>query len=112
MADRVSASIVLGGTIDTSAFAEFSKLIAQEGLSIEWDGEPFQPDDIAPNQPLALRTKSHAAASRRWRPGASPMPCRSPAGLAPMPANGVPSVSSSPAPASRHRSPPMRTIMS
>ena len=54
MADRVSASIVLGGTISTVAFAELAKLVEQEGLSTEWDGEPFQPGDITPNQPLAL----------------------------------------------------------
>ena len=35
MADRVSASIVLGGTIITAAFAELAELIEQEGLSID-----------------------------------------------------------------------------
>lgn len=54
MADRVSASIVLGGTINTIAFAELTELIEQEGLSTEWDGEPFQPDDVIPDQPLSL----------------------------------------------------------
>ena len=54
MADRVSASIVLGGTITPALFVELSELIAQERLSTEWDGEPFQPDDITPNQRLAL----------------------------------------------------------
>ena len=54
MADRVSASIVLGGTISTVALAELAKLIEQEGLSIDWDGEPFQPGDITPGQPLSL----------------------------------------------------------
>ncbi len=54
MAGRVSASIVLGGTISTAAFAELAKIIEQECLSIEWDGEPFQPGDITPGQPLSL----------------------------------------------------------
>lgn len=54
MADRVSASIVLGGTIITAAFTELAELIEREGLSIDWDGEPFQPDDIAPDKPLHL----------------------------------------------------------
>ena len=54
MADRVSASIVLGGTISTVAFAELAKIIEQEGLSTEWDGEPFQPGDITQGQPLSL----------------------------------------------------------
>ncbi len=54
MADRVSASIVLGGTISTTAFAELAGLIEQEGLSTEWDGEPFQPEDVIPDQPLSL----------------------------------------------------------
>ena len=54
MADRVSASIVLGGTISTFAFAELAKIIEQEGLSTEWDGEPFQPSDITEGQPLSL----------------------------------------------------------
>lgn len=54
MADRVSASIVLGGTISTAAFAELAKIIERESLSTEWDGEPFQPGDITPGQPLSL----------------------------------------------------------
>lgn len=54
MADRVSASIVLGGMISPSAFAELTELIQQEGLSIEWDGEPFQRDHLTPDQPLSL----------------------------------------------------------
>ena len=54
MADRVSASIVLGGMIDTAAFAELAELIGQEGLSIDWDGEPFTPEDVRPDEPLHL----------------------------------------------------------
>ncbi len=54
MADRVSASIVIGGTISIAAFDELAQLIEQEGLSTEWDGEPFQPGDISPGEPLRL----------------------------------------------------------
>ena len=52
MADRVSTSIVLGGIIDAAAFAELAELIGQEGLSTDWDGEPFTPEDIRPDEPL------------------------------------------------------------
>lgn len=54
MADRVSVSIVLGGTISTAVFAQLAALIEQEGLSTEWDGEPFQPADHRCNEPLSL----------------------------------------------------------
>jgi len=54
MADRVSASIVLGGTITAAAFAQLAALIEQEGLSTEWGGEPFQPADHRPGEPLSL----------------------------------------------------------
>ena len=54
MADRVSASIVLGGTITAAAFAQLAALAEREGLSTEWDGEPFQPDHLTPDQPLSL----------------------------------------------------------
>ena len=43
MADRVSASIVIGGSVTTSAYADLCALIADEGLSTEWDGELFEP---------------------------------------------------------------------
>ncbi len=54
MADRVSASIVLGGTITPAAFAQLAALIEQEGLSTDWDGEPFQPADHRPGELLSL----------------------------------------------------------
>jgi len=54
MADRVSASITLGGTLTASAFAELVEIIADEGLSTEWDGEPFEPEDLVPGKPLGL----------------------------------------------------------
>ena len=54
MADRVSASIVLGGTITAADLQQLAELIEHEGLSTEWDGEPFQPGDITPDEPLRL----------------------------------------------------------
>lgn len=54
MADRVSASIVLGGSLSTSAFAELVEIIGNEGLSIEWDGEAFEPHQRTVGQPLSL----------------------------------------------------------
>ena len=54
MADRVSASIMLGGTIAQADFAELADLIEQENLSIDWDEEPFQPDDFVSGTSLHL----------------------------------------------------------
>jgi hypothetical protein len=54
MADRVSASIIVGGTLDADEFAELADLIASEALAIEWDGEPFQPHHHVPGEPLRL----------------------------------------------------------
>ncbi len=54
MADRVSASIVLGGALDTAAFAELVQIISNEGLSLEWDGEPFEPQHRVIGQSLGL----------------------------------------------------------
>ena len=54
MADRVSASIILGGTISPAHFTELVGLVADEGLSTEWDGMPFGPDQVTPGEPLQL----------------------------------------------------------
>lgn len=54
MADRVSASIVIGGTLTASAYAEIAEIIADEGLSIEWDGAQFEPDHRTFGEPLSL----------------------------------------------------------
>ena len=54
MADRVSASIVIGGTIAATDYAELAGVIADEGLSTEWDGEAFAPDDRTIGEPLSL----------------------------------------------------------
>ena len=54
MADRVSASITIGGAIGADSFAELAEIIAGESLSIEWDGEPFAPHHRTLGEPLTL----------------------------------------------------------
>lgn len=54
MADRVSASIIVGGTVDADEFGELADVIASEGLAIEWDGEPFEPHHRIAGKPLRL----------------------------------------------------------
>ncbi len=47
MADRVSASIELGGVLSALNYQELCEVIAGEGLATEWDGEPFEPNHRA-----------------------------------------------------------------
>ena len=54
MADRVSASITLGGVLAPIAYAELVDVIASEDLSTEWDGDPFEPDQRTEGEPLRL----------------------------------------------------------
>ena len=54
MADRVSASIALGGSITAAQLDELAQLVTDEGLSTEWDGEPFEPSQLTPGEPLQL----------------------------------------------------------
>lgn len=54
MANRVSASITLGGALTPSAYADLAEIIASEALSTEWDGEPFDPDHRSDGEPLRL----------------------------------------------------------
>ena len=54
MADRVSASIALGGVVTAAQLSELTQLITDEGLSTEWDGEPFEPSQLTPGAPLQL----------------------------------------------------------
>jgi hypothetical protein len=54
MADRVSASIILGGTLTAADYAKLAEVIADEGLSIEWDGERFEPEHRTVGEPLSL----------------------------------------------------------
>jgi hypothetical protein len=54
MADRVSASIMIGGALYASAFAELAELIAAERLAVEWDGDPFEREHRIDGEPLRL----------------------------------------------------------
>lgn len=54
MANRVSASIALGGTISPAQFAILCPLIAINDLRMDWDGEPFAPEDLPEDGPLRL----------------------------------------------------------
>ncbi|MBB6125404.1 hypothetical protein [Sphingobium subterraneum] len=54
MADRVSASITIGGTLSATLLPDLLAAIENEGLSTQWDGEPFAADQLVPNEPLAL----------------------------------------------------------
>jgi hypothetical protein len=60
MADRVTASIHIGGDISSAVFAELVHIIAFEGLSTEWGGEPFDAASRIVGEPLALFDESCA----------------------------------------------------
>ncbi|MEI4507370.1 hypothetical protein WBQ88_17000 [Sphingopyxis sp. CCNWLW253] len=60
MADRVPASILIGGEISSAVFAELIRIIAFEGLSPEWGGEPFDVASRVVGEPLALFDESCA----------------------------------------------------
>ncbi len=54
MADRVSASIVIGGKLTVSLYEALADIITSEGLSTEWDGPAFEPEHRAPGESLSL----------------------------------------------------------
>lgn len=54
MVDRVSASITIGGNLSPDHLFEFLALIADEDLSLDWDGEPFTLSQRVVGQPLTL----------------------------------------------------------
>jgi hypothetical protein len=54
MADRVSASITIGGNLPANLLDAFVGIIQNEGLSTEWDGEPFDPSELPQDEPLRL----------------------------------------------------------
>lgn len=54
MADRVAASITIGGTVTGADFITLCRLIAAEDLSVEEDGDPFSPADWTYGEPLQL----------------------------------------------------------
>ena len=47
MADRVAASITIGGSVTGAEFITLCRLIAAEDLSVGEDGDPFSPADRA-----------------------------------------------------------------
>lgn len=54
MADRVSASIIIGGTVTPDLWSQVVAHIAAEDLSVERDGEAFAPDAFIAGEPLRL----------------------------------------------------------
>lgn len=54
MADRVAASITIGGIIPADDYITLCRLIAEEDLSVEDDGDTFTPADRIEGQPLRL----------------------------------------------------------
>ena len=54
MADRVTAQITIGGTIAADAVPALIEAIQAEGLSTEYDGEPFAPDQLVNGEALTL----------------------------------------------------------
>ncbi|PZU06524.1 MAG: hypothetical protein DI605_18965 [Sphingomonas sp.] len=54
MADRVSATITIGGTVPAALLADFIALVVGEGLSTEWDGPEFAESELRGDDPLQL----------------------------------------------------------
>jgi hypothetical protein len=54
MADRVSASIVIGGTVSPEQFAILADLIVSHDLSTDWEGSNFAPTARVEGEPLRL----------------------------------------------------------
>ncbi len=54
MPDYASASIIIGGRVSPDQFVVLCRLIDDEDLRIEEDGEPFTPEDRIEGQPLHL----------------------------------------------------------
>ncbi len=54
MADRVSAHIMIGGVLARSTYPRLIQAIEQDSPAIDWDGTPFNPEDLPTDTPLAL----------------------------------------------------------
>jgi len=54
MADRVSASITIGGAVSRDQYQVLCALISDEALCTEWDGDQFTPDAHIEGEPLSL----------------------------------------------------------
>jgi hypothetical protein len=60
MADRVSASIAIGGNVTQAQFAEIAVMIEYSDLRTKWEGDVFTPDQITLGEPLALHAHETA----------------------------------------------------
>ncbi|PTD16817.1 hypothetical protein [Sphingomonas fennica] len=54
MADRVSASITIGGNLPANLLLDLARVINAEGLSTDWDGSDFTITELPDRQPLTL----------------------------------------------------------
>ena len=54
MADRVSATITIGGSVSAELLLDLAAVIIGEGLSTEWDGEEFTVAQLVPDSALML----------------------------------------------------------
>jgi hypothetical protein len=54
MADRVSASITIGGAVSCEQYQALCALISDEALCTEWDGDQSTPDASVEGEPLSL----------------------------------------------------------
>lgn len=54
MADRVSASITVGGSLPAARLLDLAAVINDEGLSTDWDGENFTVSQLEPGTALTL----------------------------------------------------------
>lgn len=54
MADRVSASITIGGDLPAELLLDLVRIIGDEGLSTDWDGSDFAASDLPGDAPLRL----------------------------------------------------------
>lgn len=54
MADRVSATITIGGALPADQLLDLAAIINGEGLSTDWDGEEFTVSQLSPGKSLTL----------------------------------------------------------
>ncbi len=86
MADRVSARIMIGGSLPRSSLQDLKQLCDDEDLRVDWEGEPFDPGDIPSDAPVDLMAhqvawgcfedleqfcRDHGLAYVRWSGGCS-----------------------------------------
>ena len=64
MADRVSASITIGGLLTAEKLLDLAATINSEGLSTDWDGEDFTLSQLRPGE--ALTVMAHEVAWGRF----------------------------------------------